>query len=213
MEVKQGADIIPLPLKNGGTSAAILGLVKRQVDDKTAFLFCGLKENVADALFEEMSEVAEQSALEHHFNIMRAIKVDESRYLDKFDELINQLWLNFYDKMDDSHIAMPSGPVAEQVRALSFRVSNHYKVLLQETQQRFQTLLCREISEHPLTPEVYYRAFWQSLAELDLTYRERSYVMPLFHRFVMDRYGQVLAVANNTLVNLRVDTSRVPPVR
>lgn len=211
MEVKEGAAIIPLPLRNGGTRAAILGLVKKQVDDKTDFLFGGLKENIADALFEEMTSLDEQEALSRHFNIMRAMKVHETVYRDKFDDLINQIWLNFFKKLDASHLNEPSGEVIEQVELLSRRVANHYKVLIAETRFRFQTLLTREIDEHPLMPRFYYIAFWQSLEGLELTYEERSFIMPLFHRFVMDRYGQILAAANRTLIDLKVDITIQPP--
>ena len=211
MEVEEGAAIIPLPLKNGGTKAAILELVKRQVDDKTGFLLGGLKDNIADALFEEMSSLDEQAALARHFNIMRAMKVSESDYREKFDELINQTWLKFFDEMDTSHISQPAGEICEYIDPLAKRVANHYKVLIQETRYRFQTLLKREIDHHPLIPDIYYRAFWQALESLSLTYEERSFVLPLFHRCVMDRYGQILSVANRTLIDLKVDITIQSP--
>ena len=107
--------------------------------------------------------------------------------------------------MDDSLISEPSGKVSGLAKQLSHRAANHYKVLIQETRRRFQTLLRRTVVLHPLLPEYYYRCFWQSLAELDLTYEERSFVMPLFHRFVMDRYGQIVSTANQTLIELKVD--------
>ena len=56
MEVNKGANVIPLPLKSGGSRAAILDSLKQQVDAKTDFLFEGLTENIADALFEEMDK-------------------------------------------------------------------------------------------------------------------------------------------------------------
>jgi len=205
MEVKLGADIIPLPLKNGGTSAAILSLVRKRVDEKMEFLMCGLKENIADALFEEMAALDQQDALAHHFNIMRVMKVDEEKYKAKFEELTSRLWDTFPFEIDDSLVSEPSGEVAEILRPLSHRVANHYKVLIQETRRRFQTLLKRTVDTHPLLPEYYYHCFWQSLAELDLTYEERSFIMPLFHRFVMDRYGQIVVTANKTLIELKVD--------
>jgi hypothetical protein len=205
MEVKHSAEIIPLPLKNGGSRAAILEIVKLQVEDKTGFLMSGLKENIADALFEEMSDIGEKSALEHHFNVMRAMKVEEQRYRSKFDSLLNETWSNFNLGTSYTHITDPSGSIAEEIQMLSFKVSNHYKVLIQETRFRFQTLLKRNIIDHPLHPDLFYYSFWQALAELDITYEERSFVLPLFHRFVMDRYGQILAVANRALIELKVD--------
>lgn len=205
MEVKLGADVIPLPLKSGGTRAAILSLVQKRVDEKMDFLMCGLKENIADALFEEMAALDEQEALKRHFNIMRVMKVDEVKYQAKFGELTSHLWNTFPVEMDDSLVAEPSGKVAEMTSLLSCRVANHYKVLIQETRRRFQTLLKRTVDSHPLLPEYYYRCFWQSLAQLELTYEERSFILPLFHRFVMDRYGQIVLTANQTLIELKVD--------
>jgi hypothetical protein len=210
MEVKKGALIIPLPLRNGGTQAAILGLVKKQVDDKTDFLITGLKENIADALFEEMGSLNEESALARHFNIMSAMKVDEALYREKFEDLINQIWLNFFSEMDASHVTEPSGEVSEEIDILSRRVANHYKVLIQETRFRFQTLLKRDVDDHPLMPKFYYKCFWQALETLPLSYEERSFILPLFHRFVMDRYGQILATANRTLIDLKVDITVAP---
>lgn len=205
MEVNLSADVIPLPLKNGGTKAAILNLVQKRVDEKMEFLMCGLKENIADALFEEMTALDEQEALQRHFNIMRVMKVDEALYQTKFEELTSSLWNTFPVEMDDSLIDESFGKIAELNQRLSYRVANHYKVLIQETRRRLQTLLKRSVDAHPLLPEYYYRCFWQSLAELDLTYEERSFVMPLFHRFVMDRYGQIVLTANQTLIELKVD--------
>lgn len=205
MEVNLGADVIPLPLKNGGTKAAILNLVRKRVDEKMEFLMCGLKENIADALFEEMAALDEQEALTRHFNIMRVMKVDEATYQAKFEELTSSLWNTFPVEMDDSLIDESFGKIAELNQRLSYRVANHYKVLIQETRRRFQTLLKRSVDAHLLLPEYYYRCFWQSLAELDLTYEERSFIMPLFHRFVMDRYGQIVSTANQTLIELKVD--------
>ncbi len=210
MEVKRGAQIIPLPLKEGGTRAAILGLVKNRVDDKLEYLLTGLKLNIADALFEEMSTLTEESALAHHFNIMREMKVSEDIYREVFDELNNQLWLSFFSELDDSHIATPEGRIADSMKSFSRRVENHYKVLIKETTCRFRTLLKRDIDSHPLMPEYIYRCFWQATASLNLTYRERSFVLPLFHRFVMDRYGQILAAANYTLIELKVDVTIQP---
>ena len=107
MEVKLSADIIPLPLKKGGTSAAILSLVRKRVDEKMEFLMCGLKENIADALFEEMADLDEQDALARHFNIMRVMKVDEEKYKAKakFEELTSRLCDTFPFEIDDSLIS------------------------------------------------------------------------------------------------------------
>ncbi len=207
MELKQGAEIIPLPLKKGGTSISILSLVKKRVDDKTEFLMDGLTTNIADALFDEMRDLDEQEALTHHFNIMRTMKVGEEVYQTEFADLMHLCWLGFLKKMDESHLDELEEDVVPTIKQLSDRVSNHYKVLLLETRLRFQTLLKREIDRHPLCPDLFYRCFWQALKELDLTYGERVCVLTLFNRFVMDRYGQILAQVNRTLIELKVDTS------
>lgn len=210
-DVNQGADIIPLPLKEGGTQAAILGLVKNRVDRKIEYLLSGLKINVAEALFEEMTSLNEEDMLSHHFNIMREIKVSEQLYTHEFNAATEKLWLSFPKGFDDSHVEQPIGKVSEDMKQMSRHVYNHYKVLIKETRYRFQTLLKREIKENPLTPDYYYRMFWQSLSETELSYEEKCYVLKLFHRFVMDRYGQILAAANNTLIEMRVDITQVVP--
>lgn len=209
MEVKQGAEIIPLPLKKGGTSISILSLVKKRVDDKTEFLMDGLTVNIAEALFEEMRDLDEQEALTHHFNIMRAMKIGEEVYQTEFADLMNLCWLGFYKKVDDSHLDALEGEIVETINQLSERTSNHYKVLLQETRLRLQTLLKRKVDRHPFCPDLFYRCFWQALKELNLTYDERGCVLMLFHRFVMDRYGQILGLANRTLIELKVDTTQI----
>ena len=137
-KLKQGADIIPLPLDRGGTGVAILRLVEKRVDEKTSYLLSGLSLNIADALFEEMTHLSKQDALNHHFNILREMKVGEGQYQDKFDELMHQVWELFAKRMDDSSIGYPSGEVAEVIQVYTGKTRNHYKVLLRETALRFQ---------------------------------------------------------------------------
>ena len=171
----------------------------------------GLRENIADALFEEMRDLEHQNALSHHFNIMRSMKQGEQQYRDKFDQLMDRTWSLFRKEMEESHIAETSGDIVQNINALSKRTTNHYKVLIQETRYRFQTLLKRPIERHPLQPDLYYKCFWQAMSLMDISYQERSYVLALYHRFVMDRYGQVLGVANRTLIELKVDlTVKLP---
>ena len=204
-KLKQKADIIPIPLIRGGTGVEVIRLVKKRVDEKTDYLLSGLSFNIANALFEEMNHLQKQDALNHHFNIMRAMKVNEDCYRDRFDELIGRVWERFSTRMDDSNIEFPGGQIGEMIQIYTAKTRSHYKILLHETGLRFQTLLGRDIDKHPLHPDLYYRCFWQSLAELDLSYEERFYVLPLFHRFVMNRYGQVLGLANRTLMEFKVD--------
>lgn len=205
MELEDQGNIIPLPLKKGGTRAAILRLVRGKVEEKTDYLLSGLSENIANALFEEMTGINEEEKLARHFNVMRAVKKGGKQYRDKFHNLGDRLWLTLPDEMDESHILQPTGDVLELMDKFSDRTANHYKVLIQETGQRFQTLCRRSLDRHPLCPDLYYRAFWHSISALDLSYEERCLVLVLFHRFVMDRYGQILAVANQTLIELKVD--------
>lgn len=211
MELQKGGNIIPLPLKNGGTRTAILQLVRVRVEEKTDYLLSGLSENVANALFEEMAEIDEEARLTRHFNIMRAVKTGEDQFRTKFEQLGERLWATLPAHMDESHILAPMGDVVDLIDRYSKRTANHYKVLIQETGYRFQTLCKRTIDRHPLCPDIYYRAFWHSIAALDLSYEERCLVLILFHRFVMDRYGQILAVANRTLIEMKVDTTIQPP--
>ncbi|MBT4159708.1 MAG: DUF1631 family protein [Gammaproteobacteria bacterium] len=207
MELKRRGNIIPLPLKKGGTRSAILQLVRTRVEDKTDFLLSGLSDNIANALFEEMSDMQGDEKLQRHFNIMRAVKKGKSQYRSKFEHLGERLWATLPKGMDESHILCPAGDVVELIDRFSDRTANHYKVLIQETCYRFQTLCKRIIDRHPLCPDVYYRSFWHAIAALDLNYEERCLVLVLFHRFVMDRYGQILAVANATLIELKIDTT------
>lgn len=207
MDFDSGAKVVPLPQKQSDRAAAVLRLVRVRVDERIEFLIDGLKANIADALFEEMDGMEEQQALSRHFNIMRAMKIEEAAYRQAFDELMGQTWVNFADRMDEDHIDQPFGAVADLMHGYSKRVSNHYKVLIQEVRFRFQTLLQREVGRHPLHPDLYYRAFWQSLRATQLTHEEKLLTVPLFHRFVMDRYGQILSVANRSLVEMKVDTT------
>ncbi|MDA0978205.1 MAG: DUF1631 family protein [Proteobacteria bacterium] len=207
MELNTGARVVSLPQHKGMKRSAILRLVKNNVDEKTDFLIDGLKANIADALFEEMTNLSEQQALAHHFNIMRAMKVDELKYRDVFDALLTRTWDRFLEKQDEDFLENPTGKIAALIKSLSDRTTNHYKVLINDTRYRFQTLFQRELDWHPLFPDIYYRAFWQALKETNLSYDERCLVVPLFHRFVMDRYGQILLTANRTLIELKIDTT------
>ena len=211
MTVNTEAKVIQLPQKEGERATSVLRLARVRVDEKTDFLIDGLKANIADALFEEMADMDEQEAMARHFNIMRAMKVEEEGYRQEFDRLMGLTWTGFIRAMDDQHIEQPFGVVADMISGYATRTTNHYKVLIQELRFRFQTLLHREIDRHPLYPDLYYRAFWQSLGETKLTYEEKVLTVPLFHRFVMDRYGQILSVANRALVEMKVDTTIQAP--
>ena len=132
---------------------------------------------------------------------------DEPAYHAVFSDLMDRTWESFPSGMDESHIEPPIGEVADWIYAMSCRTENHYKVLLQDLRGRFNTLLQDRQMRHPLLPDIYYRAFWQSLHQMDLTYIERRSVLPLFHRFFMDRYGQIVGLANRTMIRFEIDTS------
>jgi hypothetical protein len=208
MEARRPAEVIQLPRLDKLSSEAILRVVQNRVTDKADYLLSGLQMNIANALFEEMRGIDQDKALTHHFNIMRAFKLDESTCRANFHALLHSNWETFPQLMDEGHIEMPRGEVADWISALSRRTENHYKVLLNETRSRFQTLLSRKVDRHPLLPDIYYRAFWQSIAFLDLGHRERRFVLPLFHRFFMDRYGQLIGVANRAMIRLEVEVTR-----
>ena len=73
-------------------------------------------------------------------------------------------------------------------------------MLINEIGGRFSSLLGRELDDHPLCPDVQYLCFWQAIDTLGLSYDERAMLIPLFHRFVMESYGKVLVVTNQTLI-------------
>ena len=55
IRIKLGADVVLPPLKNTEMSAAILSLVRKKIDEEMEFLISGIKENIADAPFEELT--------------------------------------------------------------------------------------------------------------------------------------------------------------
>lgn len=207
MKAGTTAEIIQLPGGARLSGISILQLVQKRVSEKSEYLLSGLQANVANALFEEMRDFKQEDALRHHFNVMRAMRNGEPAYHSAFCELMNRTWATFATGLDESHIEPPMGEVTVWIEAMSSRTENHYKVLLQEVRARFNTLLQDRQVRHPLLPEIYYRAFWQSLHQMDLGYIERRSLLPLFHRFFMDRYGQIVGLANRTMIRLEVDTS------
>jgi hypothetical protein len=46
--------------------------------------------------------------------------------------------------------------------------------------------------------------FWHATEKLGINYSERLLLLPLFNRFVMDRFGQVLSIANQSLVEFGI---------
>lgn len=171
------------------------------------YLFEGLLANASDALFEEMWSAEEQEALARQFNVMRFLRMNVGGYRSSFNRTMENAWTALANGAT-FEIPPPEGPVLELVNVNSRRVSNHYKVILREIESRLAELMGGDLSDSPLRPGNFYGAFWQTTLEAKLSYHERFMLMILFHRFIMDRYGQILAVANNTLINFRVDRCR-----
>ena len=210
MVMQQESNVVSLPVVRESSPTAKLKVVRCRVSEKTDYLLAGLSENIADALFEEMVGISEQDMLARHFNVLRTVKQGEREVRVKFQVLMDKLWRSLPTGLDESHIAVPTGPIGETIQLFADRTSNHYKVLIRETGQRLQTLCMRVVTRHPLHPELFCRAFWLALASLNLSYDDRAMLMGLFNRFVMDRYGQVLSVANRSLIELKVDTTIQP---
>jgi len=199
-------DMISTKKKNVQRTIAIIKEVKAEVDKKLSYLLDGLAANVADALFEEMWGLDEKEAFEHHFNVMRALKVQSVAYRKEFDRLMNETWRIFFLTRDMPVVETPDGSAGTLITSNRKKVESYHKMLLKDIRLRLSCLLKRELDDYPLQPETLYLCFWQSIEQLDLNYDERVLLIPLFHRFVMDRYGQVLGVVNRTLIEYGVDT-------
>ena len=78
--LQQEAKVIDLPMVAKQRTMDIVTEIRVNMDGRLDHLFDGLGENVADALFEEMWGLDEQDALEHHFNVMRALKLQSDVY-------------------------------------------------------------------------------------------------------------------------------------
>ncbi len=178
--------------------------VKGGVDNKMNYLFDGLLLNVADALYEEMHGMEESRQLDEHFNITRALKVRGGVYQEEFLTLMNLSWVNLVKSKN--YQALPDAPydVVPILKSYSDRNINHYKVLLEEIRLRFAELVDTDVGFHPLLPGNIYLCFWHATEKLGINYSERLLLLPLFNRFVMDRFGQVLSIANQSLVEFGI---------
>lgn len=195
------AEIIQLPA--GGVSRRVetVKLVRAAVDKKLSQLMDGLAFNVAEALFEEMRDLDEQEALACHFNVMRALKTQSFELRTELTAHMDKSWMNTVHRKDRQAVSDASLDITPTLKVYSDKHLKHYKVLLEEVRARFSYLVKRQIAFHPLLPGNYYLCFWHATQVLDLTYQERKLLLPLFHRFVMDRFGQLLFTANHTLVD------------
>lgn len=202
---KRKADVIELPASNRHITREVVKRVKATMDNKLFYLLEGLTTDVTDALFEEMRGMEEQEALASHFNIMRVLKVDAGTYRQEFSDLLNISWTNLVNRRDERAVADAEGQAAKNLQLYSRKHRNHYKILLEEIRQRFCGMTDQDLSFHPMLPANFYLCFWHATASLELNYQERQLVMSLFHRFVMDRFGQVLAAVNDKMSQLDIE--------
>ncbi len=206
---QQKAAVIPLTKSNRQMTLEVVKRIKAVVDNKMFHLFRGLTMDVADALFEEMRGMEEQEALASHFNIMRVLKVQAGTYRQEFGILINLSWANLVNGRDQRAVGDAVGTVARDLQLYSRKHQNHYKILLEEVRQRFCAMTNQDLSFHPMLPANFYLCFWYATEPLGLTYDERRLVVSMFHRFVMDRYGQVLAAVNEKLKEQGIEPSKL----
>ena len=189
--------------------------MKSAVDEKLNHLLSGLAANVADTLFEEMSHVEQQRAMNSHFNVMRALKLNGGLFREEFGLLVNVSWAALLNARDKQALPDADAEITQLLSAYSERNLNHHMVLLNQIQQKFSALCQTEMSFHPLLPSNFYLCFWCATEKLGLSYDERCLLIPLFNRFVMDRFGEVLSVAHQTLIDEGIenyaDISSEPP--
>jgi hypothetical protein len=177
----------------------VVKTVKKAVDAKMSYLFEGLSLNAADALFEEQYGEENQDALAHQFNVTRALRVRANVHKETFNTLMNHSWLNLLNRKDQPGLPLPPADILTLLDAYALRNQNHYKILLEELRQRFSALAGLDLQYYPLLPRNFYVCFWHSIEDFDITSEERRLLLPLYNRFVMDRFGQVLALANQSL--------------
>ncbi len=194
------ADIIALPKDRRERSIQVVKGVKRAVDAKFMYLFEGLCMNAADALFEEQFGSEDSDVLAQQFNITRALRLHSAEQFDAFRSQQGPCWVNLLNKKEASGIDNLDDEFGQVLHGYAERIRNHYKILLEELRLRFCTLVDADVSKHPLQPINFYLCFWHASEQLDLTTEERRLLMTLFNRFVMDRFGQVLALANQALL-------------
>ncbi|MFN3239194.1 MAG: DUF1631 family protein [Pseudomonadales bacterium] len=192
------AKIIPLPQNDRSRSIQVVKTLKKSVDIKLAYLFEGLCMNAADALFEEQYGAADEEALTRQFNITRALRVQAEPHLQAYKTLMGQSWVNLLNRKDEPAL-MPPAEAITLLEGYAQRNRNHYKILLEELRQRFSALAGIELQHHPLLPLNFLVCFWHSMDCLELDANERKLLLVLFNRFVMDRFGQILALANQSL--------------
>ncbi len=204
MTAKNTAEVVHLPSATVSRRVETVKKVKGSVEVRLRLLMTSLSANVADALFEEMRHLDETSAMEVHFNVMRSLRTEQDQLWAQFSSQLNRSWLALVNRRDKQPVPDAPHDITVILRGYSDKNLNHYKILLEELRQRFSSLSNRTVSFHPLLPGNFYLCFWHATEVLDLTYSERKLLLPLFNRFVMDRFGQIAAIANQTLAEARI---------
>jgi len=192
------ANVIALPQNGRSRSVQVVKGIKKAVDIKLEYLFDGLCLNAADALFEEQYGTSDNVALTRQFNITRALKVHSDVHLQQYKTLMGYSWVNLLNRKDEPGL-LPPAVVKEVILQYAQRNKNHYKILLEELRQRFSALVGMDMEYHPLLPANFLTCFWFSMDCLALDDEEKELLLTLFNRFVMDRFGQILALANQGL--------------
>lgn len=192
------ANVITLPQNSRSQSVQVVKGIKKAVDLKLEYLFDGLCMNAADALFEEQYGTSDNVALTRQFNITRALKVHAQDHLQQYKTLMGYSWVNLLNRKDEPGL-VPPDEVKQLILQYAQRNRAHYKILLEELRQRFSALVGIEMQHHPLLPANFLTCFWFSMDSLGLDDEERELLLVLFNRFVMDRFGQILALANQGL--------------
>lgn len=198
------AQVIQLPTVAANRRVESVKKVRAAVEKKLSYLMDGMSANAEEALFEEMHGIDEERALAIHFNVMRALRTNREELRKAFSSQLNRTWLSLIHRRDQQPVEEPPRDMRPMLKAYGDKSLNHYKILLEELRLRFCNLSRQRVTFHPLLPGNFYLCFWHATESMDLTYQERKLAVTLFHRFVMDRYGQLAAIANTRLVELEV---------
>lgn len=205
MSVRENtAEIIQLPTVAANRRVEMVKKVRAAVEKKLTHLMAGVTVNAEEALFEEMRDLDEERALAVHFNVMRSLRTHQDQLRQEFSSQLNRSWLALLNRRDKQPVPDAPQDMVPMLKAYSDKHLNHYKILLEELRLRFSNLSHQQVSFHPLLPGNFYLCFWHATEAMDLTYQERKLMVTLFHRFVMDRFGQMAAIANQRLVDLDV---------
>ncbi len=196
------ADVLPFRSPDATRRVESVKQVRSAVVRKLHLLMEGLCVNAEDALFEEMRDLDEERALATHFNVMRALRTEWPVLCREFVTQLNRSWVVLAQRKDRQAVADAPADMTPTLKAYSDRNLNHYKILLEEVRVRFSLMVGGSVAFHPLLPGNLYLCFWHATEAVDLTYQERKLMVALFHRFVMDRFGQLAAAANQQLVHL-----------